>query len=155
MPIIKTLKNGQWTPVNSVTSLGTATPSTAGLMSASDKEKLNNVTEYSTDEVVVGTWVDGKPIYRKCFTVTSPSALNTSTNVVDITDLHIDNMISDYFSIVSVGHNISSSTNNSNAIMFVRLNFNDTGDWLTMLVSNSGYLSSPTIIVIEYTKTTD
>ncbi len=42
MPIIKILKNGVWTPVNSVTSLGTATPSTAGLMSASDKAKLDN-----------------------------------------------------------------------------------------------------------------
>ena len=65
MPIIKTLKNGQWTPVHSVTSLATATQSTAGLMSASDKVKLDNVTEYSTTETVVGTWVDGKPIYRR------------------------------------------------------------------------------------------
>lgn len=154
MPVIKTLKNGVWTPVNSVTSLGTATPSTAGLMSASDKKKLDNVTEYSTNETVVGTWIDGKPIYRKCFTITTPSS-NASTNVVDITDLHIDNMINDYFSIVSVGHNISSSTNNSNAVMFVRLNFNNTGDWLTMTVSNTSYQNCPALIVIEYTKTTD
>lgn len=65
MPIIKTLKNGQWTPVNSVTSLGTATPSTAGLMSAEDKANLNGLANYSTEEQVIGTWVNGKPLYKK------------------------------------------------------------------------------------------
>ena len=60
MPIIKTLKNGQWTPVNSVTSLGTATPSTAGLMSASDKEKLDDSVDYIVEQGTDGMWT-----YRK------------------------------------------------------------------------------------------
>ena len=50
MPIIKTLKNGQWTPVNSVTSLATATQSTAGLMSASDKVKLDGIGFVKVDK---------------------------------------------------------------------------------------------------------
>lgn len=26
---------------------------------------------YSTDEIIVGRWIDGKPIYRKCFILTN------------------------------------------------------------------------------------
>lgn len=31
------------------------------------KEKIDEITTYSTDETRVGTWIDGKPIYRKSF----------------------------------------------------------------------------------------
>ena len=37
---------------------------------------------YSTDETVIGTWIDGRPIYRKVFT--------TNSNDIDVTDLNID-----------------------------------------------------------------
>lgn len=41
---------------------------------------LNNV--YSTDETVVGRWIDGKPIYRKVF--------QNPTNVTDVSSLKIE-----------------------------------------------------------------
>ena len=51
---------------------------------------------YSTDEQVVGTWIDGKPIYQKTFTgtCTIPKANNTSTYLLDLTSLNIENDIS-------------------------------------------------------------
>ena len=50
------------------------------------------VETYSTDEVKTGdTWIDGKPIYRKVFTLTTPILLNASwQNVVDISGMNIE-----------------------------------------------------------------
>lgn len=56
MPVIKTLKNGAWTPVNSVDSLATATSSTDGLMAKEDKEKLDSVYNFVVEETVEGSW---------------------------------------------------------------------------------------------------
>lgn len=32
-----------------------------------------NIGKYSTDEIRVGTWIDGKPIYQKTFKITNPT----------------------------------------------------------------------------------
>ena len=32
-----------------------------------------NARTYSTSEIKVGTWIDGKPIYRKVFSFTTPT----------------------------------------------------------------------------------
>lgn len=48
--------------------------------------------EYSTTEQVVGTWIDGKPIYRKVFYNDG----NALQNNIDVTSLHIDRLINDW-----------------------------------------------------------
>lgn len=45
---------------------------------------------YSTEEIKIGTWIDGKPLYRKCFVVTLPSQSMSWQNLVDISGLNID-----------------------------------------------------------------
>ena len=48
---------------------------------------VNNFTNYSTSEIAVGKWINGKTIYRKVFTFTSvPSviSLNISGTVEDV-----------------------------------------------------------------------
>ena len=42
------------------------------------KEYIDNTNTYSTDEKVVGTWIDGKPLYRKVITL---SDLRTDTYI--------------------------------------------------------------------------
>lgn len=50
------------------------------------KEYINNkVLNYSTEEQVVGTWIDGKPIYRKVLEGTTPAY--TSANLTTIPNL--------------------------------------------------------------------
>lgn len=45
---------------------------------------------YSTDEQVIGTWVDGKPLYRKCFSYTHPG---TGGQVIaDLAPYNIDSI---------------------------------------------------------------
>ena len=46
---------------------------TGAIRAQNSNLSLNN---YSTEETVVGTWIDGKPIYRKCYTGT-PNLSNT------------------------------------------------------------------------------
>lgn len=53
-------------------------------------------THYSTDEQMVGTWIDGKPLYQR--TVIYPNSITVSTTqtwtkITDITDWNIDRMI--------------------------------------------------------------
>lgn len=43
------------------------------------QNQLNDIGQYSTSEIAVGTWVDGKTIYRKVFTGTN--ATNISTGI--------------------------------------------------------------------------
>lgn len=38
---------------------------------------LSSVKNYSTEETVIGTWIDGKPIYRKCY-VGTPNLSDTT-----------------------------------------------------------------------------
>ena len=49
---------------------------------------LTSVKNYSTEETVVGTWIDGKPIYRKCY-VGTPNLSDT----VELTPYIIPNSI--------------------------------------------------------------
>ena len=44
---------------------------------------VNNINTYSNDEIRIGTWIDGKPIYRKVF-----SGTFTSSNTRTVEDLY-------------------------------------------------------------------
>lgn len=48
-------------------------------------------TVYSTTEQTIGQWVDGKPLYRKTFVVTTPGS-ETSTEI-DTSGLNIDTLV--------------------------------------------------------------
>lgn len=58
-----------------------ATPSANGLMSASDKTKLDNGEVYSTVETKIGTWIDGKPLYRSVANTSVSLTANAWTNL--------------------------------------------------------------------------
>ena len=52
-----------------------------------DENIINNIQEnYSTEEVKIGTWTDGKPLYRKTFNITSgfSTSLNITHNISNI-----------------------------------------------------------------------
>ena len=112
---------------------------------------------YSTTEQVVGTWIDGKPIYRKALSFNN-QALNTSVSL----NTGINNMkncikMSMLFNDASTGISMSSpliSSDNTSLLEAILLNsgakigFRGTDQW--------GATTSRTVLfVIEYTKTTD
>lgn len=54
---------------------------------------------YSKDEQVIGTWVDGRPIYQKTYETTTPSTSNEST-LIDISGMKLDNLLACFGSII-------------------------------------------------------
>ena len=112
--------------------------------------KLN---KYSTEEIKVGTWIDGKPIYRKVYQYTTGAGANPRNfSEAGITD--IDAIV-----------NISGFTLQPNSNNYVPLSYyNSSTDWANFYTGGknafsvrcgSSYGYGATTIIFEYTKTTD
>lgn len=120
---------------------------------------------YSTEERVVGTWIDGKPIYQKTFSnITVNPTTAAGTNVVtdiDITSLNLDECIfmigvvksSSQGIIVHIPTlSVAGNANNGLTCAIRKLEH-------LIRISNASWDSSlatiTSIITIRYTKTTD
>ena len=107
---------------------------------------------YSTDEKIVGKWVDGKPLYRKSYEVTSPSKLNSSTVLFTYSsDMEIQDIDGCILALdENVPVNFYYTANN-----YISCWSNYKNKQIKMYISNSAYVSRPATITILYTKTTD
>ena len=56
---------------------------------------LNNKHNYSTEEQVVGTWIDGKPLYEKviAFSLTGSGNLSYAHNIENLHEIHFISML--------------------------------------------------------------
>lgn len=111
--------------------------------------KFDKTNLYSTDEKIVGTWIDGKPLYQKTFTGLS-ATINTGSwtngictipngdNLVDFKAYNLENShlldISSSLDIIA----IHTATSSVNALSF-----------------DSGQNRQINIFIAWYTKTTD
>lgn len=109
-------------------------------------EEVDSPNDYSTEETKIGTWIDGKPLYRKTLNITSgfSTRLNITHNISNI------DYCKCYGTLITGGtmteHFYASSTD------YFRC-FRD-GDIVKI---RYGTDNNPTTIIInlEYTKTTD
>ena len=105
----------------------------------------NDLHEYSTEEKVVGKWIDGKPIYEKVFEIGAKSSNYT------FTIKNLDKIIN------YTGNCIISSYNRPipyNQIQYSNfLIINDYKDGNVQLTTSLSYTDC--FLVIQYTKTTD
>ena len=110
----------------------------------------SNMHEYSTDEQVVGTWIDGKTLYEKSFSVTSPVE-NVPTNIIEITSLSVDDVVSLEGVINAVSNAIY--IGNTDWRMWTRMNWESTNkDYIACNITNTAYASQPLVVTIRYTK---
>lgn len=113
------------------------------------KKSENILHEYSTEEKVVGKWIDGKPLYEKTF-----SSITITNNA--------DNFVSDDFGDKTIRHfqidfngisnNLTSSNNYSDTL------FINTSNQLMYYLSRSDTWwngLNTADITVQYTKTTD
>lgn len=116
--------------------------------------KIDEYTTYSTsEEILVGTWIDGKPLYRK--TIVFPNGTGTtSLTTYDLIDYGISN-IDDIFivhpSFYSLGAKRYPFQYNDGSAF--ECNVNTTQLFITLgygQIANSRF-----VITLEYTKTTD
>lgn len=103
--------------------------------------------EYSTEEVIVGTWKDGKPIYRKVVQ-TGACSLSTTATKFDAGITNVSTVIDVRF-IYKYGQNDWYKFWN-----IKELNYNTSTNQVGIILSSSASFTD-SFAIIEYTKTTD
>lgn len=119
-------------------------------------EQIDNPSDYSTEEQVIGTWI-GKPLYRKIITYTQTSAIGILN---DITHILIPHNIANFKQVIKIdgvssignvlpilnGTNMSSQSASISSVDSNNINFRLINIQLSM---RTWYFT------LEYTKTTD
>ena len=109
---------------------------------------------YSTNEIIVGTWIDGKPIYRKVVNVGSGSGIFTHPHGIS----NLDIVVNTYGSFLQGGTHREPlpKTTFANASPGWSAHIDDFTDTTFSLHFGTGIGTATKIcVVIEYTKTTD
>ena len=106
---------------------------------------------YSTKEQVIGTWIDGKPIYRKVINSTCPSV--SATWVTISSNLNADEILSytGYIEFSTSEHKLLAV----GTAQFTYFQLNKTSNELQIATNDSGFFGKPIKVIIEYTKTAD
>ena len=114
----------------------------------SDAEK--NFNKYSTTEEVIGTWIDGKPIYRKSFNYTATTG---EVIVADLSSLNIDTICHMYGNFKD-GNALIESIPFYLHSAYTVTPFYKLADKSLRLTANIANLTGTGVVIIEYTKTT-
>lgn len=110
--------------------------------------------KYSTEEQVIGTWIDGKPLYRKVGTIkftsiysqgnfTVGSLISSNIKYGTITKVFTDSLLCNNL------YNTFDSTIKSNIYVSAA------GGYIFGFTTRENYLNKTIYVVVEYTKTTD
>ena len=122
--------------------------------------KKNN--KYSTDETVIGTWIDGKPLYRKVIKETNYVISKSQNHDIDISTMNIDNISALYGVLYGIGGDgktpydcpigmdLNPPTNR--ATVYVERFENHKPHVLRIVATD---MWNNCLITMEYTKTTD
>lgn len=124
--------------------------------------------EYSTNEKIVGKWIDGKPLYEKTFSTTSLPSTGTRFELADLSSLNIDKVVhaegmlihNDLKQFVVLGaYNPADSGVYSCTFMLMSRNgYTDQTPVIQIRFAGSGnpFVSyKECFVTIQYTKTTD
>lgn len=108
---------------------------------------------YSEEETRIGTWIDGKPLYRKVLQTTSPSASTGGTFILqnEIVALNIDTPVLTR-GLIKNGDQTYQSGWSGGDWFVLRVNRKQ---GLAIRLTTGGAYNSPMTIILEYTKTTD
>lgn len=114
--------------------------------------KVTNLTTYSTNEIKTAeTWIDGKPIYRKTYSFTIPTANQEKLiahNIENVENIWLSNksFLKTEDNCIPVNH-----YRDSGAYIWCLANSHD----IRIKTGASGWTNNTTYVTIEYTKTTD
>lgn len=109
---------------------------------------VNGLETYSTNETRVGTWIDGRPIYRKTINIPSFSINNIS---VDTGLTTISEVIDFKGSFARNGYTRRYTIDN----IYMEEWSIDLSTGILTIATNNQYVEFSGYITIEYTKTTD
>ena len=123
------------------------------LVSAINEINSNDIrrSTYSTDEQVIGTWIDGKPIYRKTFSFNLGSSINQWSTIGTIANIKLPIRFYGMFWNASTTFSIPYAYSSEDVALYC-----DTSSKLFREQHSYTYANGlPAFAVIEYTKTTD
>lgn len=106
---------------------------------------------YTIEEQRVGTWIDGKPFYRRVIIGLSPSSINVWSNVGDPIENCEPKLYKGY--ILDGSHHTSLPYNDGNLIC--ALGWDELKENFICFVNRSDILNQVLILIGYYTKTTD
>lgn len=114
----------------------------------------NPMNDYSTDEKVVGTWVDGKPLYQK--TISCGALPNNTTKEVSTGITNIDTVVSlnGITSSTSRAIPLQAPNTTSNASS-IQMNYDLSKNCIYFRTGSDQSIYTNTVVTIQYTKTTD
>lgn len=125
------------------------------LFKKNNEYMLSKTNSYSLEEQVIGTWVDGKPLYQRTFSATTPSS-SSAAIIIDTTIL--DTSIIE--KVVSIKGTVKST---SGLFMPINLYYSSSEfictyyhpNGIYMLTPYKSYQNTACFITLQYTKITD
>ena len=116
------------------------------------KDYVDKKQTYSTDEIVVGKWIDGKPIYRKvidCGAMPNTGDKNVNHNIKNVSTF-----------VKIYGFSVRNTDNASYPLPYTSTNSSQNmGIWATPILvglrSGNDRSNCTAYVILEYTKTTD
>ena len=142
----------------------------APLLGGTFMVRTNNSDFYSTDEKVVGVWTDGKPVYQKVFTGTTPTVTSTYADEYTSLGISIDEVVDsrlimrfasgsrqviDCSGAQSFTSYSTSSTIDTGIKYTIQNNSNPSPNTIYISVKAGNYSAIPYVLILQYTKTTD
>ena len=113
---------------------------------------------YSTNEKIVGKWINGKPLYRKVIAITTPTVATEgtfptnkwiATRLTNIDTIYIKNafIVAD-----NIKYNIPYITKSGGRLGII---INSTNDGMEVITNTTIFSNKNGYAILEYTKTTD
>ena len=115
-----------------------------------DKNPITSEIIYSTEERVIGRWVDGKPIYQKTVQLKNLTSYDLSDTPINLV-IKIEGMIKDD----GIGDVICFAPDYSGETYAVRTYYSTINKKIMIFASEALHTHQSAYITIQYTKTTD
>lgn len=141
---IETLDNAQITVNNSYNTSTTDTYSC---------NYVNTLNTFSTNEIRIGTWIDGKPLYEKTIQMNTVSSSTTGT--YNISSLNISNVWIDFGKSFYKSGALSLPLNRTHTGSTNSQSEARVSPTTISLICGSAITAENPVITINYTKTTD
>lgn len=121
---------------------------------ADNPVSIGNDTDYSTTEKIVGTWIDGKPVYQRTVTFTFPQYSSDSKVDIEVLNNVSTWTLRDVFGYANALPVNCSWASNEGNYYFNRISIGN-GKLVFQTNRPTFYSEADCIFTVQYTKTTD